>query len=303
MPAGVILDNNGNLYGTSDFGGDCAYELSPGSSGKWTRTPIGGAGAGCNSIASLIFDSHGSLYGTSCCAGDYGGGSVFRLTPTRGGRWKFTVLYSFQRADGQVPFDSVTFDQQGNLYGTTAAAGLYGDGAVFKLTPTLAGPWSIEVLHYFSGGDSDGAAPIGGVVLDNSGNLYGTTNAQGSATGEGVVFKLTPDGTGGWAETIIHQFGVFPGDGSEPRATLLFGKGGELFGTTWQGGDFSFGTVFKLTPSPNGVWTETIVYSFTGGQDGGNPYASVIMDSAGSLYGTAYDGGQYGLGTVFKIEP
>jgi uncharacterized repeat protein (TIGR03803 family) len=215
---------------------------------------------------------------------------------------KETVLYSFtDGADGATPYASVIRDAGGNLYGTTSAGGLRtcnngnGCGTVFKLDTTR----KITVLHTFTG-SRDGSIPMGRLVRDTAGNLYGTTEFGGSSigSGSGIVFKLNSTGK----ETVLHRF-TGGADGGEPVAGLIRDSGGNLYGTTGGGGSFGWGTVFKLDTAGK----ETVLYSFTDGADGATPYGSVIRDAAGNLYGTASMGGAIeacagGCGTVFKLD-
>jgi uncharacterized repeat protein (TIGR03803 family) len=166
------------------------------------------------------------------------------------------------------------------------------------------------VLHSFGNG-TDGQRPLAGVILDSDGNLYGTTDAgglynncdYGFGAGCGTVFKLSPMVGGGWAETVLHNFGTGM-DGQNPDACLIFDAAGDIYGTTTFGGAHIFGTVFELSPSVGGGWTETVLHSFGSGTDGGTPYyAAVILDASGNLYGTTSGGGIHGTGTVFEITP
>ena len=208
-----------------------------------------------------------------------------------------TVLYSFggQYGDAAYPlYAGLALDKQGDLYGTTPNFGANNGGTVFKLTPT----GTETVLHSFGRAyvGPDGSQPYGGVVLDKKGNLYGTTGL-GGANNSGTVFEMTPDG----AETVLYSFGNQPGDGAFPLAGLVLDKQGNLYGTTVYGGAHGGGTVFQLTPDG----AETVLYSF-GSQpgDGTNPYAGLVLDKKGNLYGTTGAGGQYGFGgTVFKVTP
>jgi uncharacterized repeat protein (TIGR03803 family) len=267
----------------------------------------------------LIFDSSGNLYGTTeygggraCVENIYDGcGTVFELTPNGSGGWTETILHSFQGgSDGQYPLSGLIFDQAGNLYGTTSCAGGSGGscgGTVFELSPNGNGGWTESILHSFNSA-SDGAIPLAGLIFDQAGNLYGTTNAGGSQ-GYGTVFELSPNGSGGWTETILYGFqggsnGEYPTDG------LIFDQAGNLYGTTYAGGNVgcgnsnaSCGTVFELSPNGSGGWTQTVIYTFKGGSDGGNPYAGLIFDQAGNLYGTAVVGGSAGTGTIFELSP
>jgi uncharacterized repeat protein (TIGR03803 family) len=161
-----------------------------------------------------------------------------------------------------------------------------------------------KVLHRFRG-PGDGQGPYGGLILDEAGNLYGTT--VGGGTGYGTVFKLTPNSDGSWTESVLYSFtGGEDGDG--PIAGLILDEAGNLYGTTQVGGNgcdsYGCGVVFKLTPNSDGSWTESVLYKFTGGEDGYNIFAGLILDHAGNLYGTAVNGGiGGGGGVVFKLTP
>ncbi len=275
-----------------------------------TFTPLHGFSGmpdGATPIGGLAMDAAGNLYGTTQYGGAYGWGMVFKLVHT-GGSWIMHPLYSFPsiysgRNDGAEPYAGVTIGPDGNLYGTTYfGSGSASFGTVFKLSPpasvcksTLC-PWTETILYRFTGG-SDGDAPVGTVVFDSAGNLYGTTEAGGasscfSGVGCGVVFKLTRSGSS-WTETVLHTFLDSP-DGSNPGGALVFDQAGNLYGTTANGGTGSSGTVFQLTPSGSG-WTENVIYE--GGASGG-----VIIDNAGNLYGdTAF--APTGDGTVFELTP
>jgi uncharacterized repeat protein (TIGR03803 family) len=161
-----------------------------------------------------------------------------------------------------------------------------------------------ETLHKFSGG-ADGGAPSAGLILDATGNLYGTTSS-GGASGHGTVFQLKPNSDGTWTETVLHSFNL--NDGAIPSSDLIFDQVGNLYGTTSLGGNLSgcndgCGVVFKLTPNPDGSWTESVLHTFTDVPDGRFPNAGLIFDQAGNLYGTTVDGGADGNGTVFKLTP
>jgi uncharacterized repeat protein (TIGR03803 family) len=237
------------------------------------------------------------LYGTTVSGGDRFFGTVFKLTPT--GVKK--ILYNFCEqnncSDGNDPAGGLVFDQKGNLYGTTFEGGIscyLGCGVVFKLTPQ----GKETVLYRFCAETNctDGEFPLGSVVIDKEGNLYGTTY-QGGANAYGTVFRLTPDGK----ETVLHSFGA-QGDGKFPEAGLVFDQAGNLYGTTYQGGAHAYGTVFRLTPDGK----ETILYSFCAREncaDGEGPQAGLVFDQKGSLYGTTLGGGIQLHGTVFKLTP
>ena len=318
--AGLIFDAAGNLYGTTYNGGTSAdgtvFELTPAAGGTWTEKVLWSFGNGTDGtapLAGLIFDAAGNLYGTTVSGGTYGNGTVFELTPAAGGTWTEKVLWSFGNGtDGYQPFAGLIFDAAGNLYGTTSEGGTYlYNGTVFELTPTAGGGWTEQVLHSFNYNGTDGVWPYAGLIFDAAGNLYGTTESGGGGTyGSGTVFELTPTGGGGWTEKVLHSFFCSPfncTDGYSPRAGLIFDAAGNLYGTTYNGGTYQYGTVFELTPAAGGGWTETVLYSFGNGTDGVGPVAGLIFDAAGNLYGTtAYGGtGVDGLnegGTVFELE-
>jgi len=176
--------------------------------------------------------------------------------------------------DGARPGGGVIFDQSGNLYLTTGFGGANDSGTVYQLSPPF---YYGSILYSFQGG-SDGAGPAGGVIFDQSGNLYGATTTGGSGGG-GTVFELTPSGSG-WTFTLIYSFtgGAYCG----PRGNLVMDGAGNLYGTTRCDGTYNQGSVFKLTPSSGG-WTESDLYDFTGGSDGGSPFSKVVIDANGNL--------------------
>jgi uncharacterized repeat protein (TIGR03803 family) len=253
------------------------------------------------------------LYGTTTFGGPGGFGNVFSLTPpaTRGGAWTEAVLHAFDGHDGFALFGSVVIGADGVLYGTTYLLGPSKWGTVFSLTPPASpgGSWTEATLHAFSGtqsASSDGGSPQAPVTIGGGGVLYGTTT-YGGAYGAGTVFALTPPATAGgaWTEAILHSFGG-AGDGTEPIAGLVIGSGKVLYGTTFNGGASGAGTVFALTPPADagGSWTEKVLFSFSGGADGGTPYyGSLTMGSGGVLYGTTQGGGANDTGTVFSLTP
>jgi uncharacterized repeat protein (TIGR03803 family) len=255
-------------------------------------------------------DKEGNLYGGTLFGGT-GCGSVFELSPQKSG-WAEKDLYDFGCSpDGQEPW-GVIRDQAGNLYGVTQYGGAHnrsgcisGCGTVFELSPDGNGGWSETVLYNF--GETDAGAPIGDLVFDKAGNLYGVASKGGVANG-GAVFELSP-ANGAWTETTIHIFNYSTGDGYYPNGNLVFDKSGSLYGTTYVGGEQQYGTVFKLTPS-GGMWQETILRSFSyTTPDGNYPRGGVILDSAGNVYGTTNGGGRInecygvGCGAVFELTP
>ena len=331
-PQALVFDGAGNLFGTTALGGSAntgtVFELSPNSTGGWTYSVIYygfGGSNGTTPVGGLTPDASGNLYGTTQGGGSSNAGVVFELSPTSGG-WVETVLYNFTGgSDGAYPDSGVIFDAAGNLYGATTYGGTgttyNGFGVAFKLSQ-VAHAWTETVLHTFSGG-ADGAVPMGPLVFDPSGNLYGTTLAGGfpngctrsDGPGCGVVYQLSP-GTGGtWAETVLDTFQSGTDElggygGANPFAGVTLDSAGNLYGTTAFGGrtNVKSGVVLKLSPSSSG-WTETVLHAFYGGTDGGTPLSGIALDSAGNLFGTtAYAGikadcSGSGCGTVFEITP
>ena len=234
--------------------------------------------------------------------------STWAATP-----WNEKVLHSFNDngQDGGTPEAGLIFDAAGNLYGTTLGGGTYGGGTVFELTPTAGGGWTEKVLYSFCSQPNctDGAGPLAGLILDAAGNLYGTTSQggdyqcpSGTYTYCGTVFELKPIAGGGWTEQVLHSFDGSGTDGTYPSAGLIFDAAGNLYGTTQVGGYYGGGTVFELTPTAGGAWTENVLFSFDG-TGGAVPFAGLIFDGAGNLYGTTYEGGTYSNGTVFELTP
>jgi uncharacterized repeat protein (TIGR03803 family) len=317
--AGLIFDAAGNLYGTTTSGGTFGYgtvfELTPTPGGGWTEQVLYSfchdffCTDGEAPYAGLIFDAAGNLYGTTELGGTNITGTVFELTPAAGGGWTEQVLYNFQHngTDGYHPEAGLIFDAAGNLYGMTAGGGTHDVGTVFELTPTAGGGWAETVLHTFGNG-ADGVYPAGDLIFDAAGNLYGMTY-DGGDYDSGTVFELTPTAGVGWTETVLHSFNNNGTDGIKPPAGLIFDAAGNLYGTTRYGGTYGYGTVFELTPTAGGGWTETVLHSFGNGTDGTSPYASLIFDAAGNLYGTTLDDGYFGCpgdthcGTVFELTP
>jgi uncharacterized repeat protein (TIGR03803 family) len=254
---------------------------------------------GGNSRAGLIFDQTGNLYGATARGGTGGKGTVFKLTPKADGSWTKSILYNFTGGtDGSAPSASLIFDQKGNFFGTTTGGGGQGNGTVFKLAPNADGSWTESVLYRFRGG-TDGFYPSASLIFDQKGNLYSTT-FDGGARGYGTVFKLAPNADGSWTESVLYSF-LGGHDGGNPDASLIFDQTGSLYGTTVDGGAQGNGTAFVLTPNADGSWTESVLYPFTGGKDGGGPRAGLIFDQAGSLYGTTPYGGCDDCGVVFEL--
>jgi uncharacterized repeat protein (TIGR03803 family) len=295
--ADLLLDKRGNLFGTENECGvlnlGTVYELKK--SGKlivlysWGKANDN-TSQGYGPRAGLIRDDEGNLYGTTSLGGTTDNGTVFEVNHETGSA---TLLYSFGvPPDGSFPTGSLIRDKDGNLYGTTEGGGAYGFGTVFKLDQD-----GVETILYSFTGGTDGRNPVGALTSDNQGNLYGTTSLGGFGTGFGTVFKLDMSGS----EIVLHSFGQTPGDGSQPLAGLVRDSVGNLYGTTQYGGMYGEGTVFKLDPSGS----VTILHSFAWGTDGAFPNSGLVLDAAGSLYGTTVEGGDpvCDCGTVFKIVP
>lgn len=334
----LIMDSQGNLYGTTQAGGVNAegtvFEVT-GDTEQVLYSFMGGADGG-TPYGGLVMDAGGNLYGTalyggSTACGDTGCGVVFEVSP----EGVETVVYAFQGgSDGFYPRGTLAMDSQGNLYGTTQYGGAAGSyGTVFRISPK-----GVEtVLYRFAGPPTDGAYPFAGVTTDNAGNLYGTTEA-GGAYGLGTVFRLSSTGekvlytfTGGadaypWAGVQLDPHGnlygtttgnygevyvigvsgkervlhTFSGgnDGGLPLGSLVHAPQG-WYSTTSQGGAFGYGTIFRVTSGGS----ESVIYSFQGTPDGAQPYAGLIGDGKGNGYGTTFSGGSSNRGAVFEISP
>jgi uncharacterized repeat protein (TIGR03803 family) len=333
---GLALDQTGNLYGTTNYGGTSGYgvvyELSPPAlaGGSSTLTVIynftdgddGGVPSG------VVTDAAGNLYGTTNDGGQYGQqgvGTIFELSPpqVQGDPWIETTLQSFRMIkDGDEP-NGVTLNSKGNLFGTRTADNITCTpahpkhcGTAFELVREGTNS-QLKVLYQFQG-SSDGASPGSNLISDATGNRYGTTTGFPAIlqTQGGTTFELSPPagGTGPWAETTLYTFsgssdGGYPGD-------VLFDEKGNLYGTTFYGGDLGCnlgagcGVVFKLAPpsQPGQLWSETVLHSFGETSADGQDPGSLIWGQGGFLYGTASGGGgssacNGGCGTVFRIAP
>jgi uncharacterized repeat protein (TIGR03803 family) len=283
--AGVFRDSSGNLYGTTTgggaggtaapFGAGVVYKLDANGKETVLYNFTGGADGGYP-LAGVIRDSAGNLYGTTNRYGPAGEGVVFELDMAG----REAVLCGFPvAADGSYPSAGVIADSSGNLYGTTPQGGPANAGVVYKLDGTA----HQTVLYAFTGG-ADGGYPSGIMLRDSSGNLYGTTSG-GGASGNGVVYKLDTANQ----ETVLYSFTGEAG-GCDPLGGVVSDSSGNLYGATGFCGSAGYGVVYKLDTSGH----ETVLYSFTGGADGAWPYAGVIRDPAGNLYGTTVEGGVSG---------
>ena len=237
----------------------------------------------------------GSLYGTTS-GQTAGSGDVFKLKPS-GGTWKMTTIFKFGENVGS-PYAGLIKDSTGAFYGTTYNGGATGFGTVYKLYKT-GGAWKATDLHDFGSG-ADGADPSCDLIMDKSGDLYGTT-IYGGAYGLGTVFELVKSGST-WTENVLWSFeGESNRDGANPSAGLYMDKSGDLYGTTAFGGDYGYGTVFEMVPSGGG-WTMSELHAFGGANDGVHPYGVLVPDSKGGVYGTTVKGGASGYGTVFELS-
>ena len=320
--AGVIFDKAGNMYGTTELGGTynlgTVFEMSPKGS-SWTETVLhtfrNDGIDGWNPNTSLVLDASGNLYGTTIGGGANTAGTAYELSPGADGKWTETILYSFDTSgNGYAPGASMTFDANGNLYGTasggngTGSCGVGGCGVVFELLPPQAGggSWTETLLHEFSYNGVDGYGPTSGaLVFDSKGNLYGVT-VYGGEYNQGTVYELSPQAGGGWSESILHNFAFNGTDGYYPGGGVIFDSVGNLYGTTYEGGDTGaggYGTVYELSPASSGTWTEKILLNINSGV--GNPVYpsfSLTFSSDSDLYGVSSTGGN-GYGEVFELKP
>jgi uncharacterized repeat protein (TIGR03803 family) len=251
----------------------------------------------------LETDSVGNIYGTTVLGGDFGGGTVFQLSPTPNG-WVHTVLYSFTGgADGGEPYKGVTLDRDDNLYGTAVTGGSGscegGCGVIYKLT-NIKGTWTQKVIHAFTGGD-DGSGPGSRVTVDRAGKIYGMT-PTGGANGLGTIYKIGPLSSGASTFKVIHAF-TGGADGSSGSAGRMILRDGHLYGAATTGGSSGSGVVFELTPRALGGWDFRTIYTFQGQPDGSFPYGALLFDGSGNIYGTTYYGGANGIGAVYKLSP
>jgi uncharacterized repeat protein (TIGR03803 family) len=312
----LIFDSAGNAYGTTVTGGSAncgtVFELTPSGSGHWQQTVLynfGCFGDGKNPYGGVTMDTQGNLYGTTVaggsngvCSGD-GCGVVFKLTHS-GGSWVETVLYSFgDSPDAAGPGGAVVFDHAGNLLGTSPDGGAFAQGTIFELSQSN-GHWAERIIHDFTGGADGSIGSLGALLQDSAGNFYGVTEL-GGANGFGTVYKLAPASGGAWTLSTLYAFQGQP-DGAFPYGGLVADPHGNLYGTTYFGGAFGAGAAFRVGPAPGtGPWHSTVLYSFHGDSDGGNPTSTLVFTPAGKLYGTTSAGGAAGCdcGVIFSLTP
>ncbi|HEY2475954.1 MAG TPA: choice-of-anchor tandem repeat GloVer-containing protein [Candidatus Cybelea sp.] len=332
--AGLVFDAAGNLYGTTQFGGEtiCDYiagcgvvfELMRAASGRWQEKVLHRFSQ-CDSLgfwprAGLTIDAKGNLYGTTDWGGPYcdgvGPGAVYELSPHSGGQWTESVVYQFKGGvDGSGPQAALTLDALGDLYGTTSEGGHNDNGTVFELTRQSNGKWLETILHFFKGDEGNG--PASKLTFDKAGDLYGTTGFGGAYRsacgiyGCGTAFQLKRGANGLWTLKVLHRFGKAV-DGAFPDSTLTVDSAGNLFGVAAQGGPrgslvprgcltSGCGTVFKLSRHHD-KWTEQTIHGFGSATDGNLPRGDLLL-SGGALYGTTVLGGLYGNGTAFRLTP
>jgi uncharacterized repeat protein (TIGR03803 family) len=293
---GTLANHNGALFGTTEGGGyaGTAFQVGPCPSvcNEAVMHSFGHGTDGNEPIGGVVFDQQGNLYGTTLLGGDSGNGTVFEIAASG----VESVIYSFTGGlDAVNPAAGVTIDDQGNIYGTTSFGGAYGDGAIYKLT-RLGSTWNESVIYDFQGLD-DGQNPVGGLVFDKSGNIYGGT-FDGGVNGGGVVYELSPTSEG-WTFTTLYSFtGGYGGIYNK----LTFDGKGNLYGVLNGESANGLGSVFKLTPGTAG-WTYTDLYDFSGGANGAIPYCRIAVDANGNIFGTAVVGGTSNQGVVFEITP
>jgi uncharacterized repeat protein (TIGR03803 family) len=294
--AGLTMDKSGNFYGSTYFGGGSGCDNGLGC-GTIFELPAGGAETVLHAFAGqpadgawpgagVIVDKAGNLYGTTTQGGANNAGTVFEISA--GGTE--TVLYSFSGgSDGGNPVAGVVADKDGNLYGATSQGGADNAGTIFEVAPD----GTETILYSFTGG-ADGAAPLDAPIIDKAGNFIGTTSLGGT-NNQGTVFEFAASGT----ESVLYSF-TGKLDGGYPLAGVIADKAGNLYGTTEAGGKGHTGTVFMLAPDG----TESVLHAFSRKNDDGEyPWAGLIMNKAGNLYGTTTAGGKYNAGAVFEVTP
>jgi hypothetical protein len=326
----LLIDAGGNLYGTTNAGGGSdndgggtVFQLVPPTTAgnPWTLNtlyvfPVNKVGLGHRPYTALLMDTTGALYGTTPSEGavnvrDVVPGLVYKLSPPATGQtsWTYTTLYSFPVSKHNVdsPTSGLVADTQGNLYATFAHYGTKANFGIFELSPPAeeGGDWIETTIFTFP--DSSGS-PVGELVMDESGALYGATDASGGSI-DGTVYRLTPPGAGqtNWTQTILGKFKNAHSTAS-PNGGVVFGAQGQLYGNTLGGeGKSAAGTTYQLTPPASGsaLWTNQTLIQFKSKPAGGglDPIGSLILDTVGNLYGVTEVGGTDDVGTVFEITP
>ena len=306
-PVGSLtMDSAGNLYGISGSNQEgAAYELSPSADGTYSLKVLHEFTSLSDGIpiAGLIMDGSGNLYGTCLFGGTSYFGTVYELKKISNGTWRKEVLHNFtgNGTDGAYPGATLTMDAAGNLYGTTQQGGLKNVGVVFKLTPYAgSGGWSDSILTslpYKQKLWNDLNFPL---ALDSAGNLYGVSDQGDDGP---YVFKLSPTSKGPWTLTTLYTFGEDPGPApADPWSGVVFDSAGNLYGVTAGGGAEGYGTVYQLSPSSSGAWTERDIVDFPSScSPACLPEANITVDAAGNVFGTAVATGS--MGVAYEASP
>jgi uncharacterized repeat protein (TIGR03803 family) len=311
----LVFDKVGNLYGTTTegglHGGGIVFELSPGSTGKWTETIIhqfyANGTDGAAPYSTPVFDSAGNLYGSTDGGGKNYVGSVYELIPGAKGKWTEKLLHSFadNGKDGWLAVAPVILDSNGNIYGTTLLGGSGGNGIVYELTLGTSGKWTEKILHSFASNDEQGAESYGALAFNAVGDLVSTTDTGGK-NNNGTVYELIPGSDGKWTEKVLHSFMTSRSTGEYPLANIILDGSGNMYSTTQSGGNGaqSNGTIFEMSPNSKGGWSEKTLYQFCIAEncdDGSVPTSGVVFDKGGNMYGTTQGGGTGGGGVVYKF--
>jgi uncharacterized repeat protein (TIGR03803 family) len=303
-----IFDSLGNLYcttsGGGSHGGGTVFKLTPNGSGGWTETILYSIGGSSDSPSEpwggLTFDSAGNLYGTTYYGGENGYGTVFQLKPSNG-HWFIKVLHSFNNngEDGFYPQSGVVLDSAGNLYGTTSEGGAENGGIVYELVLSSTGQYRERILHGFANPVNQVGNSSQPLTFDSAGNLYGVSMVGGKDD-FGVAFELTPQTGGSWKYKVLWGFGGV--SGTYPKSNLLVDSAGNLYGTA-NSGDNGFGTLYELSPTASGPWTEKSLAAFNTFGYAEYPTGNIAFDAEGNIYGTSFDGGPGNVGTVWEASP
>ncbi len=318
----LVRDQAGAFYGTFLSGGDATcncggvFKLIPPAvqGGAWTEKALytfkGKSDGRLPAAVTLALTKAGTLYGVTTRGGTWDSGVIYQLTTTNGIGYIESVLYSFgDVGDASTPSGPIAVDASGFLYGVTSAGGAFDQGAVYKFVPASLGHLATESLLFsFGGSTTSGSNPIGNLVFDIGGNIYGVTNAGGSANDYGVIYSLAPANPT-WTETILFTF--TKQSGVNPVAGLTWNHtNNNLYGTTssLNGLTSGDGSIFKLVPPAvkGGAWTESTLFQFTYNVSGGYPTGTILRDpKTGNLYGTAINGGVTGCdlfcGTLWQV--
>jgi uncharacterized repeat protein (TIGR03803 family) len=300
-----VFGPDGHLYATASVGGQfgsgLVFRLTPPiavckvANCFWKQDALhqypafAGDGRGLNH-EDLVWDARGNIYGMTGSGGSAGMGTVFEMMNT-GNNWTEAPIYSFTSFNNAEPQNGVVFDSSGNIFGVTNAS-------IFELSYVPGAGWQETTIHEFDPGN-DGGTSYGALIIDDAGNLYGTTSTGGPG-GAGTVFELFRSGNA-WNFEVIYSFSGTPGTG--PFSTLSMDSAGNLYGTTYLQGANGAGNVFKLSNTPNG-WEYSSLHDFTGlFHDGYAPISQVTIGPDGTLYGTTTHGGQFEMGAVWMIKP